>query len=300
MSGLRQRLICNQNWNIGFCELTTEEFISSGKLGRVVWLKNPYKDRWFADPFLLEVTENSITVFVEERMVIADRGYLTELVIDRKSFEIKERYVILETDSHLSYPAIIRKDGQIYVYPENALGGPLKMYEYDAVNHQLVNPRVILDERVADSTILEKDGKYYPIAVKYPESLEKAYLYESDNIAGPYNQIGDAPVQLSRSCSRPGGNWFFANNNLYRPAQDCSVNYGGALKVMRVESLNPFQEQEVFSVQPLNYKYNLGVHTINFLNGLAVIDGYGYLYPVFGRLYYSRIARKIINLIKKL
>lgn len=160
MSSLRQRLICNQNWNIGFCDLTPEEFISSGKLGRVVWLKNPFKDRWFADPFLLDVTENTITVFVEERMVIADRGYLSELVIDRKTFEIKERNVILETDSHLSYPAIIRKDGHIYVYPENALGGPLKMYEYDPVNHKLDNPKVILDERVADSTILEKVSCY--------------------------------------------------------------------------------------------------------------------------------------------
>lgn len=298
MSSLRQRLICNQNWNIGFCELTPDKFISSGKLGRVVWIKNPYKDRWFADPFLLDVTENTISVFVEERMVIANRGYLSELVIDRKTFEIKERYVILETDSHLSYPAIIKKDDHIYVYPENALGGPLKMYEYDTDKHQLINPKVILNERVADSTILEKDGKYYLIAVKYPESLEKAYLYESDKIDGPYNQIGNEPVQFSRSCSRPGGNWFFANNHLYRPAQDCSVNYGGGLKVMQVNALDPFQEKESFSIQPLNYKYNLGVHTINFLNGLAVIDGYGYLYPLFGRLYYSPIARKLIQAIK--
>lgn len=298
MSSLRQRLICNQNWNIGFCDLTPEEFISSGKLGRVVWLKNPYKDRWFADPFLLNVTEDAITVFVEERMVIADRGYLSELVIDRKTFEIKERYVILETDSHLSYPAIIKKDGHIYVYPENALGGSLKMYEYNTANHQLVNPMVILDERVADSTILEMDGKYYLIAVKYPESLEKAYIYESEKIDGPYKQIGDAPIQLSRSCSRPGGNWFIVEDKLYRPAQDCGKNYGGALKIMRVDKLNPFQEEEAFTIQPLNFRYNLGIHTINFLNGMTVIDGYGYLYPLFGRLYYSRIARKLIQAIK--
>ena len=172
------------------------------------------------------------------------------------------------------------------------------MYEYDTDNHQLINPKVILNERVADSTILESEGKYYLIAVKFPESLEKAYLYVSDEINGSYNQVGDAPVQMSRSCSRPGGNWFYANNNLYRPAQDCSVNYGGALKVMRVDSLHPFQEQVVLAVQPLNFKYSLGVHTINFLNGLAVIDGYGYLYPLFGRLYYSPIMRKLIQAIK--
>ena len=299
MSSLRQRLICNQNWNIGFCDLTPEEFISSGKLGHVIWMKNPYKDRWFADPFLLNVTNKLITVFVEERKVVADRGYLSELVIDRDTFEIKERYVILESDSHLSYPAIIRKGEHIYVYPENALGGPLMMYEYDAKNHQLVNPIVILSERVADSTILEYDGRYYLIAVKYPESLEKAYLYSSGSLFGPYTQLGDVPVQISRSCSRPGGNWLTVNNNLYRPAQDCTENYGGALKVMNISSLSPFQEKEVLRVCPLNFRYNLGVHTINFLEGLAVIDGNGYLFPVFGRFYYSKLARAVANLIKK-
>lgn len=299
MSNLRARLICNQNWNIGFCELTPEEFVSSGRLGRVVWLKNPYKDRWFADPFLLNVTEDTITVFVEERMVVADKGYLTELVIDRKSFEIKERYVILETDSHLSYPAILRKDGHIYVYPENALGGPLKMYKYDAVNHQLGSPKVILNERVADSTILDADGKFYLIATKYPESQEKAFLYKSEDYDGPFVPVGDCPVQLSRSCSRPGGNWFFVEGMLFRPSQDCTKNYGGALEIMQVNQLEPFQEQFLFSIQPLNFKYNLGIHTINFLDRIAVVDGYGYLYPLIGRFYYSRFVRKMVSLIKR-
>lgn len=281
-----QKLQCPQNWNIGFCDLTLEEFISTGKLGRVAWMKNPYKDRWFADPFLLEVTESSITVFVEERMVIADRGYLSELLIDRKTLEIMEHHIILEIDSHLSYPAILRKDGNIYVYPENALGGALKMYKYDRSNHRLINPKVILNERVVDSTIMEKAGKYYLIAVKYPESLEKAYLYVSDEIDGSYKQVGDVPIQMKRSCSRPGGDWFYVNNILYRPAQDCSINYGGALKVMRVESLNPFKEQEIATINPLCFKYNRGIHTLNSQNGLIVIDGYGYYYPIIGRLYF--------------
>ena len=288
-----RKVQCNQNWNIGFCELTPETFLSSGKLGRVFWMRNPYKDRWYADPFLLNVTGNSITLFVEERMLIADKGYLSELVIDRNSLEIMGRYVILETSSHLSYPAVIKKDGHIYVYPENALGGPLKMYEYDKVKHQLINPKVILNERVADSTILEYDGRYYLIAVKYPESLEKAYLYVSDKIDGPYEQVGEKPVQLSRSCSRPGGNWFCVGNKLYRPAQDCSVNYGGALKVMSVDSIIPFQEKELLTIQPLNFKYNLGIHTINFLDGLAVIDGYGYYFSILGRLYF--LLRKVFG-----
>lgn len=284
---LLRKIQYNQYWNIGICEQTPEELVSDKSLKPVSWLKHHYRDRWFADPFILGVTKEEITVLVEERMIVGDKGYLSELVVERKTNKIKKRYVILEIDSHLSYPAIYRKDGHIYVYPENALGGPLKMYEYDAATHRLTNPKIVLDERVADSTILESEGRFYLIATKYPESQEKAYLFISDRFDGPYEQLGEEPVQWSRSCSRPGGNWFIINNSIYRPAQNCEKRYGSALKLMCVDNLDPFQEHEVFTVLPLNYKYNLGVHTINFLDGVAVIDGYGYICPLMGRLYYN-------------
>lgn len=300
MSNLRQRLICNQNWNIGFCEITPEELWSSKGLGKITWMKNPYKDRWFADPFILKVTKETITLFVEERRVLGDKGYLTELVIDRNSYEIKERYILLEIESHLSYPAILKRDGSTYVYPENALGGPLKMYEYDESNHKLINPRIILDERVADSTMIRYEGKYYIIATKYPESpLKNAFLFVSDTFDGPFTQVGPNPVQSDMACSRPGGNWFVVNDNLYRPAQNCVKKYGGALEIMKIESMLPFKEEVALTIEPVGFKYNLGIHTINFSDGVAVVDGYGYLYPMVGRIYYSRAARWIIERIKR-
>lgn len=289
---------CDQNWNIGFVEQTPEELISDGGLKTIKWLKNPYKDRWFADPFILNVTKDDITLFVEERKIIADKGHLSELVVDRHSLAIKERHVILDVDSHLSYPAIIRREGKIFAYPENALGGPLKIYEYDEYNHKLVNPRIILDEQVADSTMLEYEGKYYIIATKYPEApLEKAYLFTSATFDGPFTQVGTHPVQSNKACARPGGNWFLVNDILYRPAQNCTKNYGGALEVMKVESLMPFTQEHVLSIQPNSYKYNLGIHTINFCDGMAVVDGYGYVFPLIGRFYYfvRNIVGKCLN-----
>jgi len=290
---LLRKIQYNQIWNIGFCDQTPEDLIQNKAIKSISWLKHTYRDRWFADPFILSVSDDKITVFVEERKIDADKGYLSELVIDRKTFEICERYVILDIDSHLSYPAILRKEGRVFVYPENALGGPLKMYEYDSQSHCLGNPRIILDELVADSTMLEYEGRYYIIATKYPRSQEKAYLYVSNTYTGPFYPVDKDPVQISRACSRPAGEWFVVKNKLFRPAQDCETHYGGALRIMQVDNLSPYNEKNVIVIHPWDFRYNLGVHTINFLDGVTVIDGYGYLFPFWGRVYYG--CRKLLK-----
>lgn len=286
----KAKLLYPQNWNIGFCEQTPEELIRDKKLSKVRWLKHPYRDRWFADPFIYKVTEHEITVFVEECMIsYTPKGIICELVIDRKTMRLKERHVVLELDTHLSYPAIVEKDGVTYVYPENGASGSLKMYRYDADKHLLVEPKCILNEAVADSTILERDGKYYLIATQTEKPLEDAHLYQYDDLFGPFCKVTDYPVQKSRASSRPAGNWLEVGGKIYRPAQDCSFRYGGGISMMEVEALVPFDEKREFTIEPNWYKYNLGIHTINFSKdkSMIVVDGYGYLNPTFYRAWDS-------------
>lgn len=285
----RDKFLYSQNWNIGFCEQTPESLVKEKKLSKVRWLKHPYRDRWFADPFILKADEREIIVFVEECLISNHpKGIITELVIDRESMRLKERYVLLEKDTHLSYPAIIEHDGKVYVYPENGASGMLNIYEYDSVNHKLINSVCILDEPVADASIFEANGQYYLIATKFPETQEKAYIYKSDSLFGMFKLVQTAPFQIDRSCSRQGGNWFTADSQLYRPAQDCVARYGSALSIMKVlEFNNEPREEKVFSISPDSFKYNRGLHTLNFLNNICVVDGYGYLYPIVGNFYNS-------------
>ena len=281
-----RKYMIDANWNIGFCEQTSKEFIQTGQLNKIKWLKHPYKDRWFADPFILRITNEEVVVFVEECMFADNpKGIICELVIDRKTMRLKERYVMLELSTHLSYPAIIHHEGKIYVYPENGASGKLNIYEYDEENHCLINPICILNEAVADATILKSKDSYNLIATKYPDTQEKAYLYASKSLFGPYKQVFEKPCQSLRSCSRPGGNWIKVPQGLFRPAQDCAKHYGGALSFMQVNlDNNNFQEREYCRIEPLSYRYSRGVHTINFHDGLCVVDGYGYLYQFIGRL----------------
>lgn len=298
----KARLLYPQNWNIGFVEQSVEDLLDKQQLGRVKWMKHKYKDRWFADPFIYKVTDDEIVVFVEECMITDEpKGIICELHVDRKTMRLRKRYVLLELDSHLSYPAFIKKDGVTYVYPENGASGSLKMYMYDEQNHKLVNPIIILDEAVADSTILTEDDGYTLIATRSEKALECAYLYKSSELFGPYQLVSKQPVQQSRNSSRPAGNWINISDKTYRPAQDCGERYGGGINMMRVELRNPYSERSLFLINPNSFKYNLGIHTINESpkGGLLVVDGYGYLHPIFYRFWANLAEIKQIILDKK-
>lgn len=280
-----RKILYNQYWNIGFCNQTPEELIYKRILKPIQWVKHPYRDRWFADPFILSVSEKEIVVFVEECSIKTPKGIICELHIDRQSMRLKERYVLLERDTHLSYPAIIVEDGIVYIYPENGQSGELNMYEYDSVNHKLINPTRILNEAVADSTILHYGEEYYICATKYPDTQKGVYLYKSKSLKGPYVQCEQEPFNVGLDSSRPAGNWFVEGKTLYRPAQDCVARYGSALSLMEVSITGiSIEEKKKLSIQPVSWRYNLGIHTLNFKDGFCVVDSFGYLYPVIARI----------------
>lgn len=287
MNLLRKIQYC-QYWNIGFCDQTPDELIQDKALKPIKWLKHPYRDRWFADPFIIKVTDSEIVVLVEECPMDNPKGIISELLIDRSTMCLKKRYVLLEKETHLSYPAIIRHNGKILVYPENGASGELNIYEYDESNHRLVNPVCILNEAVADATIVEIDNRFYLSATKFPDTQEKAYLYESDSLYGKFVQIEATPYQTDLRFSRQGGNFFVVNGHLYRPAQDCLEQYGSALYIMDTSGYGEsIKEIPLYRLNPQDKRYGLGLHTLNFENGMTVVDGYGYYMPFLGRLYYK-------------
>ena len=52
-------------YNIGFIDGDIKSVFDNANI-KVNWLHHNYKDRWFADPFILDVTDTEIIVLVEE------------------------------------------------------------------------------------------------------------------------------------------------------------------------------------------------------------------------------------------
>ena len=87
-------------WNIGFVTEDIADVVKSDKL-HIHWLKHNYTDRWFADPFLLEVTEKQIIVLVEEYCYKIRKGRIARLVISRPDYVLQEMKIVLEMPYHL-------------------------------------------------------------------------------------------------------------------------------------------------------------------------------------------------------
>lgn len=277
----------NQNWNIGFCEISPEELVSEKCLPRIHWLKHGYRDRFFADPFILRVDENAIYVLVEE-MMFHTKGVISLLMVDPRSYSLIDRKVLLDLDTHLSYPAIFRDNGKVYIYPENYASGQLSLYELDLESLSLTHVRQLIDMPLTDATVYPApDGKFYMISTLSSNSRDNAFLFAADSMSEGFRLISHQPVVTGKDRSRCGGSFFKADGRLFRPAQNCSRRYGGALKVMEVLECSDgrYSEKEYFDISPRSWNYNLGMHTLNFNSdgSLAVIDSYGYLYPFLGR-----------------
>jgi len=76
--------------------------------------------------------------------------------------------------------------------------------------------------------------------------------------------------------TRPGGTPFVHQGTLYRPAQDCSRGYGGAVALNRVTRLSPveFHEEVVTVVRPDPHgPFPAGIHTLSAAGDKTIIDG---------------------------
>src|SRR5574344_79522 len=138
------REITKHKWNIGFVQNNFEEIIA-GESIKVKWLKHIYKNRWFADPFILDVTDEKILVLVEEFYDPINRGRLAKLTINKHNFTLEKVETILELHTHLSFPSIRRDNDKIYVYPENYKSGKLVRYEFDEKTSKCINPCVVCE-----------------------------------------------------------------------------------------------------------------------------------------------------------
>ena len=195
-------------WNIGFVESSVEDILKSSNVElKVNWLKHCYKDRFFADPFILNIDNENIKVLVEDYPYYKKKGEISLLVIDRKTYELKDRKVVLEQPYHMSYPFIFWKnDGTFWVAPEASQSGKLFCYVMNKEDNRLVDQRILLDKPALDSTIIKYNGKYWLFCTfRGADSNRCLNVFYSDFADGPWLPHKKNPVVTSLTMSRPAG-----------------------------------------------------------------------------------------------
>jgi hypothetical protein len=106
---------------------------------------------------------------------------------------------------------------------------------------------------------------------------DELHLYHAPTPMGPWTPHRRNPVVSDVRSARPAGTLFQRSGAWYRPSQDCSRSYGSALNIQRILRLDEstYLEETVGRVAPDWAPGLTGVHTVNALGGLTVIDARG-------------------------
>lgn len=130
MNSIKQKF-AHYTWDIAY-GIYSERIVTEGLKGiKLHIVSNPYKNKWFADPFILEEDDENIQFLVEEFDYYVRRGRIARIMVDKKDNKIIECSIILDLPTHLSFPAIYRVDGEVFVHPENSASGSSYIYRYD-------------------------------------------------------------------------------------------------------------------------------------------------------------------------
>ena len=271
-------------WNIGFVEEGVTSVLTK-KNPTIHGVKKRFHDRWFADPFILDVTDSEIIVLAEEFCYKLQRGRIARVVIDRKTYEEKDFEIILDLPTHLSFPFILRQNNKVYILPENSASGCSTIYEYNDELRKVTALHHISEEPFADATIFDIDGKTYLFTTILPDtnsSSVKIYVFDKEQM-----KVVDriASVNFPIICGRNAGEIFSVEGNLYRPAQDCTLCYGHGVILQKMTINNGvFSFENIKGIYPNTFRYNQGIHTFNNYKGLIVVDARGYRNLIIGRI----------------
>ena len=253
-------------WKLAIIENSIKGVIENEDL-IFINVKYPFLNRWYADPFILDYDDQEIILLVEDFSDTVKKGKISKLVIDRKSMRIKDVRIILELDSHLSFPVIERREDAIYIYPENGAASTLDLYEYNIQTEECKRVCNISDLSMADAVISCFNSEKFLFSTKGNGNVLDVYKFDVQKKFFNYY----TNVTFKERIARNAGDFFEWNGNIYRAAQECNQMYGHAISLQKIDYKDGvFQMNEVRRILPP--KGAFGIHTFNTYKGLTVVD----------------------------
>ncbi len=282
------------DWNVGIANQDFISLLSNVKVGGTIvldvkWMKHHHRNSFFADPFVFEVGENSISILAEEFFFDRIKGVISQLTIDRNTAKLLKKTVVLEESCHLSYPFYDKEFGTFI--PESFRNGVLSEYAFISDTAKLQS--TFINAPLIDATPVQHNGNWYVFATTQPNALDELLIYWSDKREGPYKAHPLNPQKKDIKTSRCGGKFFEYDGNLFRPVQDSTHIYGETIHIMRIKELSPtsFKEEFFCDVKIANTgPYSMGFHTLNFQDGVTVVDGFRSVFRPFQVIHNIKIA----------
>jgi hypothetical protein len=284
----------NQRWTIGTAPGNVGPDVRWIEKGRL--LKPLRGGDFLADPFVVPGTQGRV-LLCELLETVRGRGVIARVELDEEGEIADIRTIIDWAPIHLSYPYVLQHGGKLYCAPESCHARTVRLYELTSDAREVVRFDVLFDGfACVDSTIFEHERHWWLLCTNARDggSNSQLHAFYAPTLRGPWTPHASNPIVADLSRARPAGRVVKFEGRLYRPAQDCTRRYGGGLRFMEIETLNPFEfrEKEVWTIQaPIGRRGRHGVHTVNSADGFTVYDAYTERFTPLAWLYRLREHR---------
>jgi hypothetical protein len=265
-----------QRWTVGIVPLSIERIMQQGGIPEPMWLRGQPSDRFYADPFPIGRTADRIHLLVESYRYRSREKVLTSLDVAADGRLLSDaRNSGLPLDA--SYPFLLRVDGALLCLPETFRARRLAAFRRGAGDTWSFAGELLRDFPVVDATVVAHEGLWWLFCTKQgDEDQTELHLFFAADWRGPWEPHPLNPVKADTRSSRPAGACFVVDGVLYRPAQNCARRYGAGITINRIVHMTrtDFREEPVMALGPADGSpWPDGLHTINSIGGVTVVDG---------------------------
>jgi hypothetical protein len=270
-----RRLLWRDQW---LMQVHRADDADPGRPGELLATLEPPATAFWADPFVL-ARGGRHWVFFEELPFATGRGHISVLELDasgRPTGEAAQPALI--EPWHLSYPFLWQEDESLYMIPESSAHRSVDLYvceNFPARWRKLAT--LIEGPRLADATLVRHGGRLWLFATHAEVDgclYDELHVYWAERLHGPWHAHAANPVKIDARAARPAGAMWSHAGRLFRPVQDCSATYGGAVSVQEVIRLDEvsFEEREAWRIAAPGPRAGTPLHTLNSAGGFTVID----------------------------
>ncbi|WP_162880254.1 glucosamine inositolphosphorylceramide transferase family protein [Mariniflexile rhizosphaerae] len=252
------------NWKIGI-----------KKDGKTTLLKQPKKSFW-ADPFIIKANNENFFVYFEE-LKSNNLGKISCVELN-SNLEIVRKEDIINTDYHLSFPNIFFKEDNYYMIPESSQNNTLQLFECNQFPFKWDFKTNLMENiKLLDAVWIYHNDLYWIFANKIEDfehdNNEKLYLYYSKNLfSNDWKPHIKNPIITDASLARNAGGFIIENGKLKRVSQNCMKGYGQNIVINEVKLLTKEDYYEEKTSEILPQKGFIGMHTLNKLKNMEVMD----------------------------
>ena len=277
-ASLSRSKLMHDRWQVGIVPAPVHSFLEDPPIDQTFWIDWPKSGEYLADPFGLQHADR-YTLMVEHYSHFSGSGKFAAISFDRLPPPSPCELLSVETPAkcHLSYPYLFEHENQIFCLPEMGQDRTIELWRAIEFPQKWEKVATLVPHFPGlDPTVFYYDGLWWLLACdgdQWPSCV--LYAWYAEDLLGPWTSHPANPVKTDVRSARPAGPPFEYHGKLYRPAQDCSREYGWRLVINEIQKISPddFQEQIVNEIDISSFLPGfVGPHTLSPLGAYSLID----------------------------